>query len=267
MTRTAKQILFVAAFCALASPLRAADGVLIVERTTASGKVRTSQIQIEPQRMRAETGGSGDSAQFVIFDGAKQVMWLVDPSRKTYSEMTKADAERMGGQMSAAMAQMQEQLKNLPPAQRAQFEAMMKGRGMPGMPGGDAAPKTEYKRAGTEQVGKWMCAKYEGFQNGQKTSEVCTVDPKELGFTQADFAVTRQLAEFFKSVMPQSGDMFSIGTPEAQGFSGVPVRRITMVGPQQSTTEVVEVKREAFPESLFVVPTGLTRQAFGGPGR
>lgn len=35
-----------------------------------------------------------------------------------------------GGEMEAAMAMAQQQMKNLPPEQRAQLEAMMKGRGM-----------------------------------------------------------------------------------------------------------------------------------------
>jgi len=256
----------VVALCALASPLFAADGVLVVERTTSGTDTRTSQIQIEAQRMRAETN-TGGRVQTVIFDGTTQVLWIIDNTRKSYMEMTKADADKMGGQMSAMMAQMQEQLKNMPPAARAQMEAMMKGRGMPG-PG--AIAKTEYRRSGADQVGKWTCAKYDGFRNNEKTSEVCTVDPKELGFSEADFAVSRQLAEFFRAIVPQNADLFSIGTPEAQGYSGVPVRRINAVGPGQTVSEIVEVKRETFPDSLFVVPAGFQRQAMpmmGAPGR
>jgi hypothetical protein len=266
VTSIAKLTGLVVALVALVSPVHAAEGVLIVERTTTGDSTRSNQIQIEAQRMRAEMTDADGRAQVVVFDGAKQVLWLIDSSRKSYSEMTKADVDRMGGQMSAAMAKMQEQLKSLPPAQRAQFEAMMKGRGMPGMAA--AAPRTEYRRAGTDKAGRWSCLKYEGFQNGEKTSEVCTVEPKELGFTQADFAVSRQLAEFFRSLMPQSSDVFAIGTPEEQGFSGVPVRRVSRLGPRQTVTEIVEIKRDTFPDSLFAVPEGFTRQAMpGAPGR
>ena len=259
--------LWILAICAQAAPLRAADGVQIVERTTAAGVARTTRIQIEPQRMRVETENTGPG-QMVIFDGAKQVMWMIDPSRKSYAEMTKADVDRMGSQMSGMMAEMQKQLEGMPPAQRAQIEALMKGRGgMPGIPG--ATARTEYRRAGSDTVGKWACSKYEGFQNTQKVAELCTVEPQALGFTAADFAVSRQVADFFRGMMPANADdIFRIGTPEEQGFSGVPVRRVSFsAGQQRSVTELVEVSRQVFPDALFTLPAGLQRQAMPGIGR
>ena len=193
--------LLAAAFCLAAAPLFAADGVLIVEKTTTSGNTKTNQIQIEKERMRAES-----DTQTVVFDGTKQVLWLINDGRKSYSEMTKADVDRMGGQLNDAMAKMQEQLKSLPPEQRAQIEAMMKGRGMPGMAGGAAAPKTEYRKTGTDKVGAWTCDKYEGTRGGQKVTELCTVDPKVLGLAMSDFQVSKQLVEFFGKLVPQGAD-------------------------------------------------------------
>ena len=46
------------------------------------GTARTNQIQIERNRMRAEVGASGDVQRAVIFDGAKQVMWLLDTDKR-----------------------------------------------------------------------------------------------------------------------------------------------------------------------------------------
>jgi Domain of unknown function (DUF4412) len=258
----------VAAMCLTAWPLQAADGVLIVEKTTRGGNTQTNQIQIERDRMRAETTGQAGEKQTVVFDGVKQVLWLINNDKKTYSEMTKADVDRLGGQMSDAMARMQDQLKSLPPEQRAQVEAMMKGRGMPGMAGAQP-PKTEYRRTGTDKVGSWTCDKYEGSQNNQKVSELCTVDPKTLGFAMADFQVTKQLMEFFRKLAPQGAErMFAIGTPEDQGFSGIPVRRATFTGQQQSVTELSEVTRQTFAASTFDIPAGFQKEAFGaGRGR
>lgn len=262
MTSIFRRTLWVGAIVGLALPVHAAQGVLLVQQMTMGGSVRTTQIQIEPQRMRAEVADQDGKTQVVIFDSAKQVMWVVDASRKSYMEMTKADVERMGSQMSAAMAAMQEQLKNLPPAQRAKIEAMMKGRGM-----AQAAVPTEYRRAGTDKAGRWTCARYEGFENGQKTSEVCTVQPKELGFTAADFAVTREMAEFFRRLAPNAS-VFAVGTSDAQGFSGVPVRSVIGSGADQIVTEIVDARRDTFPDALFAVPEGFARQALpGAPGR
>ena len=139
MRSTLKAVPLVAALSVLAWSLQisvqAADGVLIVEKTTTGAKTETHQLQIEKNRMRAEAAGPNGQPMSMIFDGTKQVMWLVDTNRKTYSELTKADVDAMGGQMSAAMAQMEAAMRGMPPEQRAQMEAMMRGRGMPGMPG------------------------------------------------------------------------------------------------------------------------------------
>jgi hypothetical protein len=266
MRSIVKGITFAGALCVLAATLQAASGLLIVEKTTVGDKPQIHQIQIESTRMRTESSGANGEKQVMVFDGTKQVLDIIYLDKKTYTEMTKDDVEKMGGQLSDAMAQMQKQMANLPPAQRAQMEAMMKGR--MGGAGAAAAPKVQYKKTGTDTVGKWTCDKYEGFDNGQKTSEVCTVDPKVLGFAASDFEISRQLGEFFKKMMPASaGQMFSLGTVADQGFSGVPVRRTFTIGERQVTTEITEVSRQNFPDSSYAVPAGFEKQAFGAMGR
>jgi len=137
----------------------------------------------------------------------------------------------------------------------------MKGRGLPGV--GAAAPKTEYRRAGTDKVGKWTCDKYEGFQNNEKVSEVCTVDPATLGFALADFDVSRQLDEFFKKLVPQNADqLFTFGKADEQGYSGVPVRRRFTIAGRETTTEVTDVSRQTFADATFALPDGFSKEDF-----
>jgi hypothetical protein len=261
---TLRNLCFVAALSLFSHPLLAADGILIVEKSTTGTATRTSQVQIEKTRMRSESAGPNGS-QIMVFDGTAEVMRTIDTARKTYTEMTKADVERLGAQMSGAMAkmqQMQEQMKNMPPAARAQMEAVMSRGGL----SMGAPTKTEYRKAGTATVGKWSCDKYEGYQNNVKTSELCTVDPKVLGFTPADFQVTQQLASFFKTMVPPGADqMFSVGGNDPQGFSGVPVRRMYTIGGTQTVSELTDVSRQTFPDSVFAVPAGFTKQTFGAP--
>jgi hypothetical protein len=243
-----------------------ADGILIAQKmTSASGTVTTHQIEIEKTRMRAESEAAGRKMT-MIFDGTAQVMRTVDDAAKTYTEMSKADMEKMSAQMSGAMAQMQEQMKNMPPEARKKMEAAMQGRG--GL--GAAATPTEYKKVGTDKVGRWTCDKYEGTRGGEKVSELCTVAPSTLGFTAGDFDVTRQMAEFFSKLVPQGGDqMFRIGSPTANGFSGLPVRTVIFRnGAPSFTSEITDASRQNFPDSIFAVPAGYTkRDMMGGRGR
>jgi hypothetical protein len=243
-------------------PAAAAQGMLVIQRVTTGTNVVTSQMQIEPTRMRTDIAvGPAGGRQVAIFDGAKQVMYLVDEARKTYTELTKADVDRMGEMVKNAMASM-------PPEQRAQMEAMMRGRGIPSMA---AAAKPEYRRNGTDKVGNWTCDKYDGYVNGQKTSEVCTVNPTALGAGAADFDVTRQFGEFFSGVMPDmSSSVTTLGSAGSQGFAGFPVKTVTTIAGQTVTMEVITAGRTTFPDSLFEVPAGFTKQvmpAMGGAGR
>ena len=192
MTSAMTNAVLAAAICTLAAPVYAADGILIVQEMTIAGKTDTNRTQIEKTRMRAETTRPMGGKTVVLFDGPTQVIRIVDEAAKTYNEMTKADVDGMGAQMAGVTAQMQAAMANMSPEQRAQVEAMMKARGG-SVPGAGIFPpaRTEYTKVGTDKVGKWTCDRYEGFKNGEKTSEVCTVDPKVLGITAADLEITR----------------------------------------------------------------------------
>ena len=272
MKLIAKGITFLVGVCVLAGAAQAADGLLLVQKTTSGTTVRTNRVQIERTRMRTESTDPSGAQQVMIFDGAKKVLTTIDVGKKTYREMTEADVEKMGAQMSGAMAQLQEQMKNMTPEQRAMMEKMS-GRMGAAMAGMGAPVKVQYRKAGTDTVGKWKCDKYEGFKGEEKTSEICTVDPKVLGFAATDFEVSKQMAEFFKKMVPQMAEQmarqaFTLSSPEEQGFSGVPVRTSITVAGRQVTTEIVEAGRQTFPDAAYQVPAGFQKLDFmAGPGR
>jgi len=263
-----KSMTFAGVLSVLTAATAAADGVQIVMKVTSDGgAAQSSQVQIDGRRMRVEGFGDRGDKQIAVFDGTKKVMMLIDDGKKTYVEMTEADVEAIGSQMSGMMAQMQQQMQNMSPEQRAQMESMMKGRGMQ-MPGAPAA-KIQYTKTGTGTVGKWTCDKYEGTSGGQKVSEVCAVDPKKLGFTAADFEVSRELAAFFSKIIPMGGmPMFSVGSAADQGFAGVPVRSVSTVAGRQVTSEITDISRQTFPDSSFQAPAGYQKQSMmDGRGR
>lgn len=271
MTSVGRVVSFAAAAGLLAVSASAADGVLLVQKVTINGGApQTHQIQIEAHRMRVETAGSAGASQVFVFDGTREVMLMIDDAKKTYSEITKADVDALSGQMAGAMSQMQEMIKNMPPEQRAKMEAAMKGRGLPGAAPATAASKVQYKKTGTDTVGKWTCDKYEGYTDGKKTQDLCTVDPKALGFNVTDFAVTKDLQAFFQKLMPaNASEVFHIGTMEEQGFSGVPVRSTMTTASGSVTSEITDVHHQAFTDATFQAPAGYQKQAspFGGRGR
>jgi hypothetical protein len=262
MNIIAKAVVASIAVCAFATPLQAGEGFLMVETTVTGTVTRTSRVQMERDRMRAEMTGPAGETQIVVFDGPSQVLRVIRVDRKSYTEMTKADADRMGAQLNVAMEAMKEKVAQMPPEQRAKMEAMMARLGVMGPSAAVAATRPEYRRAGSDKVGTWPCDKYEGFRSGVKISEVCTVEPKILGLTTADFEIGKQVATFFQKMLSQGEEhLFGMGTLETQGFPGIPVRRVRYNGDKvESTSEVTEVTRQVFAASTYDVPAGFQKQ-------
>jgi hypothetical protein len=233
------------------------QGIVMVNQETRDGKVTTNTMQMDKTHMRMESGGN----TVVIFDGDAQVMRMINMERKSYTEMDKATMQKMSQQMSAAM----EQLKNMPPEQRAMMEKMMAGRGA-GMPGMAPSAPIAYRGTGSDKVSKWACAKYDGTREKEKVVELCTVEPGALGLTEADFEVAKRMAEFLKSLMPTLADEVTLyGSPAQQGFSGIPIRRTSLSNGQvRSISELKDIRREAIPASTWQVPAGFKRE---NPGR
>ena len=231
-----------------------AQGLVLVEQQTRDGKATASQIQLDKTHIRAESRASGENMAFV-FDENGQTLRVINFDQKTYIEMDGV----LKQQMQEQLAQIQEQLKQLPPDQRAVIEQAMRGRG--GVPGLQPA-KLEYRQAGSDKVGNWACTKYEGYQGPQKVMDVCAAEPKQLGVTAADFEVAKHLAEFLQGFFPTAANQIVVaGTQTEQGFSGIPVRRTTYVnGRADTVSEIKEVRREAIPASAFEVPSGFKRQ-------
>jgi HPt (histidine-containing phosphotransfer) domain-containing protein len=237
-----------------------AQGVTLVQQETRDGKTSTNQIQLDKTHMRAETHSSGEAMAFTFDEGA-QTARVMNIDKKTYIELNRAFMQQMQQQLT----QFQEQLKNLPPEQRAILEQAMRGRGGAlGAPAGATAAvaKYQYKQTGTDRAGQWSCTKYESYQGPQKVMELCTVDPKDLGVTAADFEVAKHLAEFLQGFLPQAANGILVaGSTADQGFSGIPVRRISFSnGLAETVSEIKEIRHEAIPSSAWEVPAGFKRE-------
>jgi hypothetical protein len=254
----------------LAATSASAQGVVMVMRQVSGAQTTTSQTQMDRNHVRTEVQTNGEPTAFV-FDGQADVIRMINLSRKSYMEMSRADAQQMQQQVAGMMAKMEAQLKNLPPEQRKMFEDMMKGRG--GLPGGAptpaAPPRITYKATGNDKVGRWDCAKYDGYNGAEKVTELCTVQPSAIGLNESDFAPMIQMAEFMKALVPDAAEQFAVNATVAeQGFAGVPIRRVSFRnGKPADSIELLEVRREAIPASAWEVPAGFTRQQMGGRGR
>jgi hypothetical protein len=242
----------------------AGAGVVITTMETSFDEPRdsgTSISYIDEKGMRAESRSGGEK-NTVIFRSDKEVLWVINEADKSYTEMTRNDIRKIKGQMDEAMRMMQEQMKNLPPEQRAMMENMMKGKAMPVQP-----EKTVFKKvASGVMVNTWKCDKYEGYRGGQLTEEVCTTSWEDLGIEQKDFRIMQSMGEFMSELAPDASSYFNVGSDEwekEQGYPGVPVRTISYsMGEKIFQTDIKGIKRQKIDSSLFELPKGLSRENF-----
>ena len=246
-------------------PQLAGAAVLIHFRHASPGGAEPTAAKawVESDRFRMETGD-----QVVIFRGDKQLLWMVDAKNGRYFEMTAEQLRKTGEMMSGMMAQMQEQLKALPPEQRAMAEKMMAGK-MPGMAEPAAEPKIE-STGKRETINGFPCTEYRVARDGAVKQELWVTDWNNLGLEASDFKVFEDMAAFVKNATGPMKDLGSAGWAHKYGkeegaLPGVPVRTVTLTSHGKSVDEIGSVERKKAEPGLFEVPSGLRKEALPTP--
>ena len=241
---------------------QAQAGVVIqqVERAIGNNQSRqTVTISMDAGKLRVEGENPGSGKYLLIFDNAKQVMWMADLAKGSYMEITKAQVEAMANQMGQMMQQMQQAMANVPPEQRAMMEQMMKGR-----MGGMAAPPqiTVRDKGASDTVGQFSCKRWEILSNGQVSSEVCAADPSQLKLDASAFETFKALAEFYeplRRMAPQGGGGWTAPNAMDQ-INGFPVQTISYEGGKPASEWVLQtVEERAIDAAQFTLPPGLKK--------
>ena len=241
------------------SALAVQAGVALQMKESKPGSEKPGQqmnMYIDAGKLRIDIGEHGGKKTAMIFDQAKQVMWMIDHSRGSYMEMTAADLQRMKQQMDAAMKQMEAQMAQMPPEQRKMIEKMMKGKmGMAKPP----SITVQVKSRG-EKVGSYVCTLYEVLSDGQRINEVWVAPSGPGLLREAELQTFRAMAEFFKP-LSQGASQSGWGMSGMEKMEGFPVRRLDYEGERVvAEWETTKAERKALDSSLFTVPPGLKKQ-------
>jgi hypothetical protein len=208
----------------IAAPLRG-QGLTITMKETGPAGQTSPTMQIDQTKARLDIPSLLSQ---VLYDSETKTLRVLVPLTKTYREYTPASV-----QSSAAT-----------------------GRGQP------APTKITYKRTGTSKVKDWSCTTYDGFRGPEKVVEVCAAEGRAIGLTRADFTLVQQAIDMTKAIAPaEIVERIPIyGNGENQGFAGFPVRRVSYRADKPDvTTELVDFKREAVPDSAFALPAGYNK--------
>lgn len=257
---------------AVATPVWA--GWIIDEVVRAGGTDRHAQrLFLQSNQLKSVSLEAGKPTQAMIMDLEAQTITHIDYAQRAYTTATvKEYAEAMRDGMQAASESMgkdmEEQLKQLPPEQRRQIEAMMRQaqqgaqRQAPAPRAEECVPNTiDIKSTGKRMtVAGFEAAGYEIFNNNVLDSEVWIaaaitavreIDPQKL-----ERMVKDMMAAFPQC--PPRGQMFGADPVWRLMKDGYPVRSIDKA--HGHMTEVTKAESRSVGGAEFQAPAGFARK-------
>jgi hypothetical protein len=211
-----------------------------------------------------DIGDASGQQMSMVFLGQEFI--VIDHDNQTYVVMDEAMAAEMGSQMNAAMLQMQEQLADMPPEQRAMVEQMMQGRMAGMMMSQEQAPPPRVEKTGTGQWRSKPCTQYVVYEGGKKTQEICAAPLDDIPGADEAMRAFESMAGFINKLSESMPEPIASSMAEnpmglINQMDGFPVRTVDFVdGEVSNETTLESVVDKPLDASLFDIPEGYTRQ-------
>jgi hypothetical protein len=218
-----------------------AEDLTLVFKSTSKQGASTSTSYYSTEKMR----NGDDQNETIVEDGPGKII-TIDHKKKEYSEITLAEMEAALKVAAAKMAEMEQQLAQMPPAMREKMQQMM---------GGGAAAVTVTKGA-PRQVAGYTCQDYTVAMGEAMTTKLCAttalafpaVDAKRF----ASFATTAGVMAnnpMFKGMSKMADELKKI-----EGITIAEATSVKMMGQSIDTAkEAVEIKKGPIPAEAFDV--------------
>ncbi|MFQ3670758.1 MAG: hypothetical protein SNJ84_04810 [Verrucomicrobiia bacterium] len=260
----------------LTTTIHAGTKLQVVHRDLAAGgEPATTTIKIGEGTLRVHQLNRPE--EDLLFQAPAETVWLIDHQKKQFYKLTKNDLDGLADQVAGAMKQVQEQLANLPPEQRAMVEKMMQAQMPAGvsLPGAATPPRTGRweKVASGETVGRWTCDHYRYLEGDTVQREVWTAPLNTAGIDPSAWTVMTQLGDLFKGfaekmpmVIPKDQiDPASWDLPPDLRTRAFPVKFVEFNnGQPASETVFASIESTSFPADTFAPPEGYQEKSFLG---
>ncbi len=220
-------------------------------QTTASQKTRDSTTYLQGKRIRTET-----EERVWVLDFEKGMLITINPTAKTYTEMSLEDLKEAQKQamdwMSGLRAQMEEKMKTMPPESKAAMQKKLDS--MPaGMFGEEKPGKITVKATGKkETINGFACEEYEVYEDGNLTTQ----------YWLAPSVSTKAFDEYQKELSKWLEGMGPLGANRLREWEyirdhGFPIK-VTRVKPSVGKVsfdrEILGVEEKSLDESIFQPP-------------
>jgi len=238
----------------------AQSGVILKGQVTNLKENATSEIRIlvDSSRLRVDTRGKDVDASMILhIRGDDYQMIALDNRRKEYRVLDRKTMAEMQTKISGAMAQMQEQIKNMTPEQRAMMEKLM-GKKFGEMMGGGALAELpmSYRETGAATVHGRACKKYDVFRGQEKVSELCAAKPESMELGPQEMALFEKMKAVFDDMTKALRRLPGITRYQvdfaAKPVDGFPIQQIVFSeGRPEARFEFYEAARRNFSDADF----------------
>jgi hypothetical protein len=237
------------AACALlalaAAPARAEDLTILAKVSQNNDAPANATSYYASDRMRVV---NPDGQEFMAEYGSGQ-MTIIDNKKKEYSVITRQELEAASAKMQAQFKQMEEQMKGLPPAMREKMAGMM---------GGAAAAVSVQKGQGGRKLAGYSCDNWTVTIGEMVKQEQCLTT--ELTFPTQAWDAFKSLSAGMSGPLGQGMQQMYDKFKEMKGLPLASTSTTKVMGKTiTSTTEVVEVKKGAIPDSAWAIPAGYKK--------
>lgn len=222
-------------------------------------------------KMGMSVGGAGTDSE-VIFRSDRGEMIIVDHANEGYFVMDAEMVDGIADQVKQALAQMQESLKDMPEAQRAMVEQMMKQQ-MPGIATQEEQPESELRKTGEEATHKgYPCVKYEIWRDGSRIHELWVTDWNNVKGSAQIAKTFESMALFFNELLaaiPSLGDSGSLAVDDnvfsqMHRLNGFPVVSRTFIDDAlDNETTLESVTERDLGPNAFEPPKGYVLRTMG----
>ena len=238
-------------------------------------RVDSMEVAAEGRNLKMEiSSGRSSTRGDMVFRGDRREMVVIDHDSKSYMVMDREQLQALAGQVSGAMSQIQEALKNVPEDQRAIVEQMMKQR-LPQPPQqAPRRPASELKKTGERATHSgYPCIKYEVLLEGRKLRELWVTDWDNLEGSAEMASTFEELADFFREMMDSISSLsggagplpFGVGDnffEHMKDLDGFPVvtKEFREDGSLEGEAALRSAKRQTIDPDAFEPPAGYKRQ-------
>lgn len=228
----------------------------------------TNSFKGSDMKMDYFEGGTEPSGS-MIFKGDKDVMINIDHKTKTYTVMDKQTLQGLANQMNEAMAEMEKQMANMSPEERAMMEKVMKGK-MPTIQDTNHVEPV-LKKAGSGNVSGYACTKYEVYKGSEKVRDLCVTSWSNIESGSEMQSTLLKMANFMedltKSMSSGPNFMTSMAQDEKNIYNqisklnGFPVQTIDYSnGSVTGITTFKSSNKTSLDSSAFEAPAGYEKQ-------